>query len=93
MDFENDSLGLIAGVERPIDLAIVSKASGSLLKTASIKSNDLTLKLPRVVSFLVCYILGSGKWILSDCHDSVVVILLNIFVSRWDLLLRSDISI
>ena len=92
--FGNDFLGLIASdVERPNDLAVVSTASASLLKTASIKSNDLTLKLPRVVSFLICYILGSKKCILSDCHDSVVVILLNILVSRWDLLLRSDISI
>ena len=48
-------------MERPNDLAVVSTASASLLKTASIKSNDLTLKLPRVVSFLICYILGSKK--------------------------------
>ena len=75
--FWNDFLGLIASdVERPNDLAAVSIASASLLKTASIKSNDLTLKLPRVVSFLIFYILGSKKCILSDYHDSVVVILL-----------------
>ena len=55
-----DFLGLIASdVERPNDLAVVSTASASLLTTASIKSNDLTLKLPRVVSFLIFYILGS----------------------------------
>ena len=79
-------------MERPNDLAVVSTASASLLTTASIKSNDLTLKLPRVVSFLIFYILGSKKCILSDYHDSVVVIFL-IFWFLADLLLRSDISI
>ena len=54
---------IASDVERPNDLAVVSIASASLLKTASIKSNDLTLKLPRVVSFLICYILGSKKCI------------------------------
>ena len=57
--FWNDLRLIASDVERPNDLAVVSIASASLLKTASIKSNDLTLKLPRVVSFLIFYILGS----------------------------------
>ena len=38
---------------------------------------NLTLKPPWFVSTLVCYILGSGKCTLSDCHDAVAVIVLN----------------
>ena len=53
------------------DLVLVTKNLQTLI--VSIKSNELTLKLPWVVLALVCYILGSGKCTLSDFHDAVVV--------------------
>lgn len=53
-----------------------------------IKINDLTLKPPWVDLALVCYILGSGKGILS--HDAVVV-MLYIFQFLTGICCRDDI--